>query len=174
MRRDIDVLEFADKILQGLSKGALLTTKADGKVNTMTISWGTLGIEWNQPIFTAFVRHSRYTKTLLQENAQFTVSIPYGQYDKNILAYCGKHSGRDVDKITALGLHMQDGVSVDVPAICELALVLECKAIYIQAQDPAAIDQDTDARFYAKASANEGDYHIAYYGQITAAYILQD
>lgn len=173
MRQDIAVFEYADKILEGLRKGALLTTKADGKVNTMTISWGTLGIEWNKPIFTVFVRQSRYTKTLLDKSEAFTLSIPYGAYDKDILAYCGKHSGRDTDKIKTLGLHTQEGVSVDVPVIKELALILECKVIYRQMQESEAIDKQCDALFYAKQTANEGDYHTAYYGEITAAYILQ-
>ncbi|GAA6528459.1 hypothetical protein LPYR103PRE_04320 [Segatella asaccharophila] len=45
-KKEINVLDYAGYILKGVNKGVLLTTKADGRVNTMTISWGTLGIEW--------------------------------------------------------------------------------------------------------------------------------
>lgn len=46
MKRMIDPLEHATEILQGVQKGVLLTTKHGDRVNSMTISWGTLGIEW--------------------------------------------------------------------------------------------------------------------------------
>ena len=46
-KKKIDVLDYSSKILKALSKGVLLTVKDDEKVNTMVISWGALGIEWN-------------------------------------------------------------------------------------------------------------------------------
>ncbi len=46
MKRMIDPLEHATEILQGVQKGVLLTTKHGDRVNSMTISWGPLGIEW--------------------------------------------------------------------------------------------------------------------------------
>ena len=45
----------------------LLTTKTDEKVNSMVISWGTLGIEWEKIIFTIFVRENRFTKQQLDK-----------------------------------------------------------------------------------------------------------
>lgn len=63
MRKEIDVFDYASEILKAVKKGALLTTKADNKVNTMTIAWGSLGIEWGKPIFTAFVRENRFTRS---------------------------------------------------------------------------------------------------------------
>lgn len=173
MKREIQIWEYAGKILEEVGKGALLTTKVDGKVNAMTIGWGTLGIEWGKPIFTVFVRKSRYTKQMLDKNPEFTVNIPYGEFDKQILAVCGKKSGRDTDKIQELGLTLEQPLTGSVPAIRELPLTLECKVIYQQDQDPAAIDPESDGRFYAKGTPNEGDYHTAYYGQITAAYIVE-
>lgn len=173
MKKDIQVWDYAGKILEAVGKGVLLTTKADGKVNTMIIGWGTLGIEWGRPIFTAFVRKSRFTMELLEKNPEFTVNIPLGEIDKQILTVCGTKSGRDMDKIESLNLALEEGKTVNVPAIRQLPLTLECKVIYRQDQDPAAIDPAYDDRYYAKGTANEGDYHTAYYGQITAAYIVE-
>ena len=59
MKREIDLWEYAGKILDTTGKGVLLTTKCDGKVNTMTIGWGTIGIEWGRPVFVAYVRVAR-------------------------------------------------------------------------------------------------------------------
>lgn len=173
MHKQINVWDYATQITENVGKGILLTTQADGKPNTMTIGWGTLGVQWGRPIFIAFVRESRYTKQLLEKNGQFTVNVPMGEFDKNILAVCGTKSGRDLDKFAAMGLTAVPGQTVDVPAIKELPLTLECKVIYKQDQNPAAIDPECDARYYAKGTANEGDYHTAYYGEITAAYIVE-
>lgn len=174
MKRKINVWEYAEDILKGVEKGVLVTTKADGEVNTMTISWGTLGIQWGKPIFTVFVRESRHTKTLLDKNGEFTINVPYGPFDKGILGYCGTQSGRDVDKFAQLGLTQESGETVDVPGICQLPLTLECKVIYKQDQDPNAINEENTAHYYPRNEQfPEGDYHTAYYGQITDAYIIE-
>ena len=173
MKKDISVWDYTGHIMENIGKGILLTTQANGKVNTMTIGWGTVGVQWAKPIFIAFVRESRYTKELLEKNGEFTVNVPLAQIDKNILAVCGTKSGRDLDKIAELGLTLEPGETVSVPAIRELPLTLECKVIYKQDQDPAAIAPENDQRFYTKGTKNEGDYHTAYYGEITAAYIVE-
>lgn len=168
MKQKIDIWEYATDILSPLGGGVLMTTKADGEVDTMTIGWGTLGIQWGKPIFIAYVRESRHTKALVDKNPEFTINIPYGQVDKQILGFCGTKSGRDVNKIEALGLTLEEGETVSVPAIAELPLTLECKVIYKQDQDKDAIAPEHLRRYY-----ENGDYHTAYYGQITAAYIVE-
>lgn len=173
MKRDIQVWDYAGEILEQIGKGALLTVCADGKINTMTVGWGTLGIEWGKPICTVFVRESRYTKQLLDKNPEFTLNVPYGSEAKEILRLCGTKSGRDTDKFQALGLEQEEGKTVSVPGIRQLPLTLECKVIYRQDQDPKAINEENDKRYYARGTANAGDYHTAYYGQITAAYIIE-
>lgn len=173
MKREVNVWDYAGHIMQDIGKGILLTTQAEGRVNTMTIGWGILGVQWAKPIFIALVRESRYTKQLLDKNGEFTVNVPLGKIDPQILAICGTKSGRDMDKIKELGLTLEDGMTVSVPAIKELPLTLECRVIYKQDQDPAAIDSAVDARFYTKGTKNEGDYHTAYYGEVTAAYIVE-
>ena len=173
MKRKIDLWKEAGHILENVGKGVLMTTAADGKVNTMTIGWGTLGIQWKKPIFIAFVRQSRYTKELLDKNPEFTVNIPYGEYDKSILGICGTRSGKDIDKIQELGLSLEEPETVSVPGIRQLPMTLECKVIYRQDQDPAAISEENTARYYPKENGQSGDYHTAYYGEVTAAYLIE-
>ena len=168
MKRKINVWDYAGAILEPLGKGVLMTTKADGVTDTMTIGWGTLGIEWGKPIFIAYVRESRYTKELVDKNPEFTINVPYGAFNKEIIGFCGTKSGRDVDKFAAMGLTTEEGKTVSVPAIRELPLTLECKVIYKQEQRKEGIPEDAMARYYPK-----GDFHTAYYGEITAAYIVE-
>lgn len=178
MKKEIAVFDYANEILQNVRSGVLLTTQAGGKTNTMTISWGTLGIEWGRPIFTVFVREHRFTKQLLDQNGEFTINIPVGSFDKKILGFCGTKSGRDTDKIQELGLTLEEPSQISVPGIRELPLTLECRVLYKQTQDKNAIPpfiqetnypQDVDGSF---PGANR-DYHTAYYGEIVAAYLIQ-
>lgn len=173
MKKEVNVWDYAGHIMEHIGAGILLTTKANGQANTMTIGWGTVGVQWGRPIFIAFVRESRFTKQLLEANGEFTVNVPLDGVDKNILTVCGTKSGRDLDKLAHLGLTLEEGKTVSVPAIKELPLTLECKVIYKQDQNPAAIFPEYDARYYTKGTRNEGDYHTAYYGEITAAYIVE-
>ena len=173
MKQPINIWEYAGRILEQTGKGVLLTTKAEGKVNTMTIGWGTLGIEWGKPIYTVFVRQSRHTKAMLDANGEFTVNVPMDAIPKDILSICGTKSGRDMDKIAQLGLTLEDPETVSVPGIKELPLTLECKVIYQQDQVLDSIEEGCRSRYYASGTTNEGDYHTAYYGLITAAYIIQ-
>ena len=174
MKKFISPFDYAGTITKALKPdGVLLTAKAGDEVNTMTIGWGTIGIQWGKPIFIAFVRGCRHTKAMLDKNPEFTVNIPLGDIDPKILSVCGTKSGRDMDKFAELGLTEETPETISVPGIRELPLTLECKVIYKQDQDPTAIAKENDDRYYAKGTANEGDYHTAYYGQILAAYIIE-
>ena len=179
MKREIDVFQHASEILTALDRGILITTKANDRVNSMTISWGMLGIEWATPQFITFVRQGRFTKHNLDLNPEFTVNVPMEgrPYDRSILGFCGTKSGKDVDKISDLGLTLVEPSVISVPGIRELPLTLECKVSYQQNQVLESIDgpmrekfypQDVDGSFHG---ANR-DVHTAYYGQIVAAYII--
>lgn len=174
MKKQIDVWHYAPQILEAIDKGILMTTAADGVVDTMVIGWGTLGIQWKKPLFTAFVRQSRYTKALLDKNPEFTINIPLGALDREILSVCGSKSGRDLNKIAHLGLELVPGDTVSVPGIRQVPLTLECKVIYRQDQVLEGINEENRTRYYREDTKDEGDFHTAFYGQITAAYILED
>lgn len=178
MKKEIEVFNYANEIMKAVKTGVLLTTKVDDKVNSMTISWGTLGIEWSKPIFTVFVRENRFTTHQLEKNPEFTINVPYGAFDKKILGICGTKSGREVDKIKELNLTLEEPNSVSVPAIKELPLTLECRVIYKQKQDKHEIKEEDKRIFYPQNvdssfhGANK-DFHTAYYGEIVSAYIIE-
>ena len=174
MKQSVDAFSYAGHICAAMNPGILLTTKSSGKVNTMTIGWGKIGVEWGLPVFIAYVRESRHTKQMLEENGEFTVNIPYGDFDRKILGYCGTKSGRDCDKIRDMNLTLEQPNTISVPGIKEFPLTLECKVIYKQAQDLNALPRDILDRFYPEDEAGIRDHHIAYYGQITDAYIITD
>jgi len=178
MKREIQVFDYAKEIVSAIPRGVLLTTKSGETVDSMTIGWGTLGVDWSMPVFIAFIREGRYTRELLDASREFTVNVPCGPFDRKILGYCGSHSGRDVDKAAALGLTLVPGELVGAPAIRELPLTLECKVLYRQLQDRAEIPASIRSRMYPEdvdgsQPMENRDYHVAYYGQIVKAYILE-
>lgn len=104
---------FTENIKEGMNylykHGAFLTTKAGDITNTMTISWGNIGFQWNRPVFTVLVRKSRYTHDLIEKANEFTVSIPLSDKMKSQLALCGSKSGRDINKLDEANLILCDG-----------------------------------------------------------------
>jgi len=179
MKQQINVFDYAGHICEAMKKGILLTTKSGEKVNTMTIGWGTIGIEWGRPVFVAYVRVGRHTRQMLDQSGEFTVNIPYGEVDSKILGICGSKSGRDTDKFAELGLDAVDSDIVRVPGIRQLPLTLECKVLCRHTQNIPMLPENILNRYYPKGvdSSNPGsneDFHIAYYGEIVNAYLITD
>ena len=173
-KRKIDFTDYADTIAKALPRGILLTTKEGDKINSMAIGWGTLGINWGLPVFVAYVRDSRFTKGLLDRTGEFTVNVPVGEFDKNIIAVCGRQSGRDTDKLAAAGLTAVPSEQIAAPGIREMPLTLECKVIYAQRQDMACFTDPLGEKRYAPGPDGKRDMHTCYFGQILDAYIIED
>ena len=168
MKKFVNAFDYAGEICKAMPQGILMTTAAEGQVNTMTIGWGTIGIQWGKPVFIAFVRDSRHTMDMLNEVGEFTVNVPMGDIDKKILGYCGTKSGRDTDKIADMAMTLEAPEVISVPGIKELPLTLECKVIYRQRQENDKIPADLFDRYYPA-----GDFHTAFYGEIVSAYVIE-
>ena len=104
--------------------------------------------------------------------------MPIPGSDRRALGLCGTRSGFDTDKIEAAGLTLVDGEEVDVPAIEEFPLTLECRVVYKQTQVPDSMPRQVLDDMYPQnvGSENSGanrDFHTAYYGEIVKAYIIE-
>ena len=53
----------------------LITAGTEKECNTMTASWGGLGVIWGKPSATAYIRQSRYTKEFVDREELFTLSV---------------------------------------------------------------------------------------------------
>lgn len=175
MKKYVNAKDYANEIIKAIPKGVLVTTKVGDKVNSMTIGWGTYGTEWSTEMFAVYVRLSRYTREMLDQNPEFTINVPMDTIEperlKEILKICGSKSGRDMDKIGELGLTLEEGEEISVPGLKELPLTLECKVVYRQKQNIELIDKKFE-RFYP-VEENGVDEHYAYYGEVVKAYIVE-
>lgn len=170
MKQKINPFDYAGTICNALSKGILITAKRDGFVNPMTIGWGHIGREWNRPIFVAYVRDSRHSYQMICDTAEFTVNAPLGESDMEIIRFCGSRSGREVDKVKALGLHLESPNVICAPGIREFPLTLECKVLFQAEQPDKQLPADIQERFYRSGDGN----HIAFWGEIVDAYIITE
>lgn len=137
----------------------LITSGDEKKANTMTASWGGVGVLWGSDVVYIFVRQSRYTKEFIDKTGRFSVSF-LGEEYRQALQHLGTVSGRDGDKISEAGVTVayEDGI----PYIDEAELVLTCTAL--SATD-ITMDQMLDAGIESKWYA-DGDLHTMYVGKI--------
>ena len=140
---------------------ALLTAGSPEHFNTMTVSWGGLGVLWGKNVATVYVRPQRYTREFMEQYDRFTLSF-YGPEWKKALALCGSKSGRDVDKVKECGFTPAN--ENGAPYFEEADLVLCCKKLYWQDMDPTHFLSEEIEKNYP-----DKDYHRIYIGEIEAA-----
>ena len=158
--KEIDPRTIADNPFKLIGDDWMLVTAGTREsYNTMTASWGGLGVLWNRNVCFCFVRPTRYTYTFMEDAERFTLSI-FGEQSRKALNYCGSHSGKDVDKAKAAGI---TPAATDSGAVyfAEARLVLECEKIYFQDILPRNFLAEGIAKLYPQR-----DYHRMYVGGI--------
>ncbi len=136
----------------------LITSGTPDRWNTMTASWGAMGVIWGKKVCFCFVRDSRYTFEFMNDHDEFTLSFFHEKY-RDVLDYCGANSGRDVDKTVETGLTpVAAGNSVSFE---QARLVVLCKKIFQQDLSPDNFLDPAIESFYPSR-----DYHRMYIGEI--------
>ena len=160
MMRNISPKEITGNPFAMIGDQWMLITAGTGEAcNTMTASWGGLGVLWNAPVATCYVRPQRYTKEFLDREEYFTLTF-FGEAYRKALSVCGSKSGRDVDKVKECGFTVKTA-ECGAPYFEEAELVIVCRKRFAQDFDPANIPGDVKEKQYP----NE-DYHTMYIGEI--------
>jgi flavin reductase (DIM6/NTAB) family NADH-FMN oxidoreductase RutF len=142
----------------------LVTAGTLGDYNTMTASWGTMGVLWGKRICICFIRPSRYTYQFMEKNPLFTLSF-FGEEQRDALNFCGSHSGRDVDKAAETGLIPVEAAGGAV-TFEQARLVMVCRKIYYQDFDPSHfIAPDIESNY------GGSDYHRIYIGELKSCLV---
>lgn len=141
----------------------LITAGSEERFNTMTASWGGLGVMWNKDVAFTFIRPCRYTFEFTETEDYFSLCF-FGEEYKNALMFCGRNSGKDCDKAKETGL---TPIFIDgVPCFEEASLVLICKKMYSQQMQNSCATTDEVTTHYGE---NE-PYHTFYIGEIVKAF----
>lgn len=159
--KEINIKNFSPNPFEIKDKWMLISAaKADGTVNTMTASWGSFGIMWNKEVVFVVIRPQRFTREFVESSESLSLTFFDDSY-KKALAYLGKASGRDEDKITKarLSVAMDNGV----PYFEEAERVIFAKKLFVQRIEEAAfLDEKIIDRWYP-----EKDFHYLYIAEIT-------
>ena len=141
----------------------LLTAGNLASFNTMTASWGGMGILWNKPVVFCFVRPQRYTYKFMESNSLFTMSF-FDDSQRDALSLCGKVSGRQTDKMKATGLRPfpSPGGSIFYE---QAKLMFECRKLYFSDITPEHFMIESISKNYPKK-----DYHRMYIGEIISCF----
>ena len=142
----------------------LITAGTLAHYNTMTASWGTLGVLWNKPIAICFIRPHRYTFQFAEKYNYFTLSFLEDKY-RSILDFCGTHSGRDVDKALRTGLKPLE-LNSDRISFEQAVLIFECRKIYADNIKP---ENFLDLELIGKNYPGK-DFHRFFIGEIINCY----
>ncbi len=137
----------------------LITAGTKEKANTMTASWGGLGVIWGKNVAYIFVRDSRYTKEFIDANDTFSLTFFEGQHPA--LKYLGTVSGRNEDKLAGARFHLD--YAGETPFIDEGNLVFICKKL---SATPITAEQFIDPNI-ASSFYKDHDMHTMYVGEIT-------
>ena len=143
----------------------LITAGVPGSFNTMTASWGGLGVLWERKVCFCFIRPTRYTYEFMERSERFTLSFFEEQYRK-ALQFCGSHTGRNTDKIKEAGLTpVVEGGAIH---FAESRLALACRKLYSQDISPDRFLDPALDGMYPKR-----DYHRMYVGEIETCLIKE-
>ena len=121
------------------------------KPNPMALSWHT-PIDDEDQLLAVVIDKSNYTYRIIKEEGEFTLNfLPIDKLD--IIWFCGTRSGREVDKISVLGLRLAEGVKIKTKHLQEALAYIECSVT-------KEIDFGETAIFIAKVVYWEASMHF--------------
>lgn len=144
----------------------MLTAKSGDRTNTMTASWGGVGIMWGKPVAYIFVRPQRFTKTLIDAENRFSISV-LPESNREQMRYFGSASGFNEDKIAKAGLPLAECEGVPYYQDSEIAMIV--KKLYAQPMSGAFLTEEgkpVDERWYPNQ-----DWHTMYVAVIEKVFV---
>ena len=143
----------------------LITAGAPDNFNCMTASWGGLGVLWGKPVAYIFVRPNRHTVSFINANPSLTLSFMPESHRADVL-FCGRHSGRDTDKMAETSLKP---ITTETGLVTyeDAELVLECRKMFkTRLQEADFLDwSEVSPKWYAE----DNPLHDLYICEITRA-----
>ena len=124
--------------------------ESSGRANIITLAWS-MPVSLRPPLVAVSIAPRRYSHGLIEETGEFVINVPTIDIVKETL-YCGRISGRSVDKFKAARLTPVPAKRVKAPIIEECVAHLECK-------------------LYNKVRAGD---HTIFIGEVVAAYVKEE
>jgi len=170
--KEISIKDFDSNVFELIGTDWMLITAGTDMntdypvVNTMTASWGGMGIMWHKNVAFLVIRPQRYTKEFIDVTNTLSISF-FDESFKETLTYLGTVSGRDEDKIEKSKLTL---TTIDeIPCFAEASITLLCNKLYSQPmQATCFLDKSLIKKWYP-----QGDYHELYVVEISKIFIKE-
>ncbi len=160
-----DAASFVGKCATGINPDWMLLTGGNQETGAacMTVSFGAFGFIWGKYVSLVVVRQSRHTLPFILDNKAFSLAF-FDKSWRDRLHWCGRHSGREFDKIAHCGFTTL--YDEGVPFFAQSQSVLICRLIYkngVQRQD--FVDQSVFEEWYGHG-VHKDDMHDMLCGSI--------
>jgi flavin reductase (DIM6/NTAB) family NADH-FMN oxidoreductase RutF len=162
--------EITDNVFKLVGKDfTVITAGKEAHFNSMTASWGGVGILFNKPVAWCFLRANRYTLEIIKKEHTYTLSYFPDEYKEQVLFF-GSKSGRDTDKMKETTL-----TPVQTPSgnttYKEARLVLECELSELTTVSPDDF-YSQEAKDFIQGGFDEAkEFHKLVFGDITQVWI---
>lgn len=110
-----------------INSASVITVSVNGVVNAMSAEW-CAPVSLKPPLIGVFVGEERYTRGLIEQATTFGVSL-LADDQGWIGRVCGRHSGREVDKIRVFQIPTEPAQYIDAPLIAGAAAQFECRVL---------------------------------------------
>ncbi|MDR1886849.1 MAG: flavin reductase [Prevotellaceae bacterium] len=168
--KSISPEEITDNVFKLVGKDFTVITA--GKIpahNSMTASWGGLGILFEKPTTWCFLRASRYTLELIKQEHSYTMSYFPDEYKEQVLFF-GSKTGKNTDKMKETTL-----TAVQTPSgnttYKEARLIIECKLTELTTVGPDDFYTPEGKSFIDGAYEEVKEYHKLVFGEITGVWV---
>ena len=168
--KQISPQEICDNVFTLVGKDfTIITAGKENHYNSMTASWGGLGILFNKPTTWCILRANRYTLELIQKEQTYTLSYFSDEYKEQVL-FLGSKSGRGSEKMKEVELTSVQTPSGDM-SFKEARLIIECKLTQLTTVNPNDFYTSESKDFINEAYKEANDYHKLVFGEITHVWV---
>lgn len=105
----------------------LLTCRAQDKDNIMTLDWHT-PLSFEPMMYAVSIAKVRFSLELVKKSKVFVINFMPREFEKEIL-FCGRYSGRNLDKFKETGLEKEEAETIHCPRVKQGLGYLECKVV---------------------------------------------
>jgi flavin reductase (DIM6/NTAB) family NADH-FMN oxidoreductase RutF len=115
------------RLLHPYNTSLVTCCHAEGQPNIIAIAW-LIPLSVKPPLVGMSIRPTRYSYGLIRATGEFVINVAPHEIARQVL-FCGRRSGRDVDKFAATGLTPGQAQLVRPPIIEECLAHLECRVV---------------------------------------------
>ncbi|MFQ6606622.1 MAG: flavin reductase family protein [Fidelibacterota bacterium] len=103
----------------------LVGAQQGAKINYMAAAWN-VGLSFHPPLFGVAIAPQRYTHGMIVKTGEFTCNFLSMDFLETIHG-TGRVSGRDVDKVDAFQIPLEDSKIITCPTIADAYAAYECR-----------------------------------------------